>query len=152
MLQRSRDVVLFADDQGKLSKQKQLEMRIAVGGHLRMQQLLVCGRVDAGEMPGLGYVGVNLWEINDESQSAEGFVQKRVLKLNVRGLNEFGMQCFVICLEQEQRFTRRDTERWTDEKNELHQVNTNSKTIQCLYEQTTPTVYTQAVLKQILYE
>lgn len=63
-----------------------------VGGGLRMEELLICGRVDAGEMPGLGYVGVNLWEINDESQSAEGFGQKRVLKLNVlRGLNEFGM-------------------------------------------------------------
>lgn len=73
MLQRSRDVVLCPDDWGKLRKQKQLELRIATGC-MRMEELFVCGRVGAGEMPRLGNVGVNLWEINDECQSAKGFV------------------------------------------------------------------------------
>lgn len=89
MLERSRAVVLCADDWGKLSKSKQLELRIA-SGHLRTEKRFVCGRVSAGETPCLGNVGVNLWEINDECQSAEELVLKQGLKLNVsRGLNEF---------------------------------------------------------------
>lgn len=58
---------------GELGKQKQLELRIAAdclnGGVVRLWE-----RVGAGEAPRLGNVGVNLWEINDECQSAEGFV------------------------------------------------------------------------------
>lgn len=48
------------------------------------------GSRNSGETPCLVDVGVYLWEMNDECQSADGDVSKRARRLNaLRGLNEF---------------------------------------------------------------